>query len=126
MNPSNQHPIAIDLSFEFENKKVVFTISQFEDRDVIVLSDIEKIVYVSEIFFPRIASEYFNRQLEYDSKLLFGCESVSDKEFIKKFRFLLIFYSRMFLYCFGQKNSFYLFLSFDFSYFWAQKWSLTF
>jgi hypothetical protein len=118
MNPANQHPIAVDLSFEFENKKVVFTISQFEDRDIIVLSDIEKIVYVSEIFFPRIASEYFNRQLEYDTKLLFGCESVSDKEFIKKFSIFTDFWFKNFSLLFWPKK-FYLFLSLniDFSYF---------
>lgn len=75
MNPEEQRVPYKDLSFEFEDKKVNFTISHFNDRDTIILSDTGKIAYVCEVFFPRLAAEY-NQRIDFEAKLLFGCENV--------------------------------------------------
>uniref|UniRef100_A0A0N5ARP3 isoleucine--tRNA ligase n=1 Tax=Syphacia muris TaxID=451379 RepID=A0A0N5ARP3_9BILA len=68
-------PTAIDLSFIYKNQKTHFTITAFEDRDCIALSNLGQFGQVVEVLFPhRLILEALNKehQIDYDTRVLLG------------------------------------------------------
>lgn len=70
-----------DLSFDSKSgKQVVLTLSHLPDRLVIVVSELEKIGHVIDIYFPRPYAELSNvayHRPEFESKVIFGPDTVT-------------------------------------------------
>ncbi|VDN50220.1 unnamed protein product [Dracunculus medinensis] len=71
-------PIVKDLSFEYLNSEVKFIIIEFENTDLIFLSNISKIGQILQVTFPHhlIASKlHSTHNIEFDTKILLGAYS---------------------------------------------------
>lgn len=76
---AREYPKIKDLSFELSGQAVTFTITEFVDREVLLLSTIGKVGHVVEVLFPkeRAVERRRYQTVEYDSKFLLGPDNVS-------------------------------------------------
>jgi hypothetical protein len=75
-------PIRIaDFSFNSKvtGKEVVLTLTSFSDRLVIVVSDLQKVGHVIDVYFPKAYAELTTvayHRPEYETRVIFGPDTV--------------------------------------------------
>ncbi|CAI4230245.1 unnamed protein product [Auanema sp. JU1783] len=82
-------PAFHDLSFEFDNKPIHFTITQHSNNDLVVFSNIGRIGQIVEVIFPDpIVTELQRRRnlkrVEYESKQILGPDNELNDLFIRR------------------------------------------
>ncbi|KAH7701209.1 isoleucyl-tRNA synthetase [Aphelenchoides avenae] len=84
---TEKYPKLKDLSFEFSGQSVTFTITEFVDREVLVLSTIGKVGHVVEVLFPkeRAVERRAYQRAEYDTKFLLGPDNKDVDLLVRRF-----------------------------------------
>uniref|UniRef100_A0A0N4Z6R3 Proteasome assembly chaperone 3 n=1 Tax=Parastrongyloides trichosuri TaxID=131310 RepID=A0A0N4Z6R3_PARTI len=70
-------PKTIDLSFDYENIHTIFRVTNFQEKTLVVLSNLGKIGHIIEVFFPKMLSipGYSSKtRCDYETKLILGSD----------------------------------------------------